>query len=50
MYHWGTIVAAPGYTDPVTIGAGGGPYGTSVTDGQDGKMIEDVQAAVKNVQ
>ncbi|MDN3019474.1 hypothetical protein PH210_25225 [Paenibacillus sp. BSR1-1] len=47
MYHWGAIVAAPGYTDPVTFGAGGNPYGTSVTVGQDGKMIKDVQAAVK---
>ncbi|MEH7549721.1 MULTISPECIES: NAD(P)H:quinone oxidoreductase [Bacillaceae] len=48
MYHWGAIVAAPGYTDPVTFGAGGNPYGISVTVGQDGKMIEDVQAAVKH--
>ncbi|MEK3937026.1 NAD(P)H:quinone oxidoreductase [Sporosarcina sp. FSL W7-1349] len=48
MYHWGAIVAAPGYTDAVTFGAGGNPYGTSVTVGQDGKMIEDVQAAVKH--
>ena len=32
----------------VTFGAGGNPYGTSVTVGQDGKMIEDVQAAVKH--
>jgi NAD(P)H dehydrogenase (quinone) len=48
MMHWGAIVAAPGYTDPVTFGAGGNPYGTSVTVGQDGKMIEDVQAAVKH--
>lgn len=47
MYHWGAIVAAPGYTDPVTFGAGGNPYGTSVTVDQNGKMIEDVQAAVK---
>jgi NAD(P)H dehydrogenase (quinone) len=48
MMHWGAIIAAPGYTDPVTFGAGGNPYGTSVTVGQDGKMIEDVQAAVKH--
>jgi NAD(P)H dehydrogenase (quinone) len=48
MYHWGAIIAAPGYTDPVTFGAGGNPYGTSVTVGQDGKMIEDVQAAVRH--
>lgn len=47
MYHWGAIVVTPGYTDPVVFGAGGNPYGTSVTIGQDGKMIEDVEAAVK---
>ncbi|WP_010276976.1 NAD(P)H:quinone oxidoreductase [Paenibacillus senegalensis] len=48
MYHWGAIVAAPGYTDPVIFGAGGNPYGTSVTQGQDGKMVEDVRAAVEH--
>lgn len=48
MYHWGAIVATPGYTDPVIFGAGGNPYGTSVTVSQDGKMIEDVEAAVKH--
>ncbi|UGB28763.1 NAD(P)H:quinone oxidoreductase [Metabacillus sp. B2-18] len=48
MHHWGALVASPGYTDPVTFAAGGNPYGTSVTVGQDGKMIEDVQAAVKH--
>lgn len=48
MHHWGAIVASPGFTDPVTFAAGGNPYGTSVTVGQDGKMIEDVQAAVKH--
>jgi NAD(P)H dehydrogenase (quinone) len=48
MMHWGAIIAAPGYTDPVLFGAGGNPYGTSVTVGQDGKMVDDVQAAVKH--
>lgn len=48
MMHWGAIIAAPGYTDPVVFGAGGNPYGTSVTVDQDGKMIEDVEAAVKH--
>jgi NAD(P)H dehydrogenase (quinone) len=48
MYHWGAIVAAPGYTDPVTFASGGNPYGTSVTVNQEGKMVEDVQAAVKH--
>ncbi|PLT32153.1 NAD(P)H:quinone oxidoreductase [Bacillus sp. V5-8f] len=46
MYHWGAIVAAPGYSDAVTFGAGGNPYGTSVTVEENG-MKEDVQAAVK---
>ncbi len=48
MYHWGAIVAAPGYTDPVLFGAGGNPYGTSVSIGQDGKMVEDVEGAVRH--
>lgn len=48
MCHWGAIVAAPGYTDQVTYGAGGNPYGTSVTVDQEGNMQEDVQAAVKH--
>ena len=44
--HWGAIVVAPGYTDPVIYGAGGNPYGTSVTVDQEGKMKEDVKDAV----
>lgn len=48
MYHWGAIVVAPGYTDPVLYTAGGNPYGTSVSVDQNGKMVEDVQGAVKH--
>lgn len=48
MMHWGAIIAAPGYTDPVIFGSGGNPYGTSVTIGQDGQMAEDVEGAVKH--
>lgn len=48
MMHWGAIIAAPGYTDPVLFGAGGNPYGTSVSVDQDGNMVEDVQDAVKH--
>jgi NAD(P)H dehydrogenase (quinone) len=48
MYHWGAIVAAPGYTDPVIFGSGGNPYGTSVTVDQSGKLVEDVQSTVKH--
>ncbi|MFC0215426.1 NAD(P)H:quinone oxidoreductase [Paenibacillus chartarius] len=46
MYHWGAIVAAPGYTDPALFAAGGNPYGTSVSVTQDGKMVENVRDAV----
>ncbi|MBN6885328.1 NAD(P)H dehydrogenase (quinone) [Cytobacillus horneckiae] len=48
MYHWGAIVAAPGFTDPSIFAGGGNPYGTSATQGQDGKIVEDVEAAVKH--
>ncbi|MFD2611642.1 NAD(P)H:quinone oxidoreductase [Paenibacillus gansuensis] len=47
MYHWGAIIAAPGYTDTSIFTAGGNPYGTSVSV-QNGEMVEDVQAAVKH--
>lgn len=47
MFHWGAIVAAPGYNDPVLYAAGGNPYGTSVTVDQEGNMVEDVEAAVR---
>lgn len=46
MLHWGAIIAAPGFTDNSVFAAGGNPYGTSVSQGQDGKMVQDVQAAV----
>ncbi|MGJ9384421.1 NAD(P)H:quinone oxidoreductase [Salipaludibacillus sp. CF4.18] len=47
MHHWGSIIASPGYTDPVQFTSGGNPYGVSVTVGQDGNMQEDVEEAVK---
>ncbi|HLS60286.1 MAG TPA: NAD(P)H:quinone oxidoreductase [Virgibacillus sp.] len=48
MMHWGAVIAAPGYSDPAVIEAGGNPYGTSVTIDGDGKMKEDVEASVKH--
>lgn len=48
MYHWGAIVAAPGYTDEIQFAAGGNPYGVSVTS-RKGKIVEDeevIQQAV----
>lgn len=46
MMHWGAIIVPPGYTDASIFAAGGNPYGTTVTQGQDGKMVEDVKNAV----
>jgi NAD(P)H dehydrogenase (quinone) len=47
MYHWGAIVVAPGYSDPVLYSAGGNPYGTSVSvDPKSGEMKENVKEAV----
>ncbi len=48
MFHWGAIIAGPGYTDPVAFSSGGNPYGTSVTVDQEGNMVEDVEEAVKH--
>jgi NAD(P)H dehydrogenase (quinone) len=31
FYHWGSLIVAPGYTDPLLFAAGGNPYGTSFT-------------------
>lgn len=47
MYHWGAIVAAPGYTDQIIFAAGGCPYGTCATINQDGTFSEDVAALEK---
>ncbi len=43
VMHWGAIIVAPGYTDPVLFAAGGNPYGTSV---QAGAFGEEAKAAV----
>lgn len=48
MMHWGAIIVPPGFTDDSIYKAGGNPYGTSVTQGQDGNMVEDVKDAVKH--
>ena len=45
MFHWGAIVAAPGYTDEVMFKAGGNPYGVSVTAGKD-ELDEKIKKAV----
>lgn len=48
MYHWGALVVAPGYTDPVLFKTGGNPYGASVTVDEKGSMKEDIRPAVNH--
>ena len=46
MMHWGSIIVAPGYTDPIQFKAGGNPYGVTVTaNGQ--PIPEDVKEAIR---
>jgi NAD(P)H dehydrogenase (quinone) len=45
--HWGAILVPPGYTDPAVFGAGGNPYGTSVTAGGEG-LGEESEAAIRH--
>lgn len=37
IYHFGGIIAAPGYTDKSVVASGGNPYGVSFGTGTDGK-------------
>ncbi|HEY0655389.1 MAG TPA: NAD(P)H:quinone oxidoreductase [Chryseosolibacter sp.] len=46
MFHWGALVVAPGYTDPVLFKTGGNPYGASATVDDKGNMKEDIKEAV----
>jgi NAD(P)H dehydrogenase (quinone) len=46
MFHWGALVVAPGYTDPVLFKTGGNPYGASVSVDDNGNMKENVKEAV----
>ena len=49
MMHWGAIIAAPGYSDPVIFETGGNPYGFSIIGGSDldGKQKQAIAAQVK---
>lgn len=48
MFHWGCIVVAPGYTDPVLYAAGGNPYGTTVSVDAKGNLQPDVSDAARH--
>lgn len=43
MYHWGSIIVPPGYTDSAFSAAGGNPYGTChpASDGLPGEPAHD---------
>jgi NAD(P)H dehydrogenase (quinone) len=45
FYHWGAIVAAPGYTDQVMFAAGGNPYGASATGTDKGVSEQELAGA-----
>ena len=47
MMHWGAIIVAPGYTDPIQFKAGGNPYGVTVT-ANDAPIPEDVTEAIRH--
>ena len=42
--HWGAIIVAPGYTNPVLFEAGGNPYGYSHMQGAE--FTDDVKSAI----
>ncbi len=42
FYHWGAIVAAPGYTDQAVFGAGGNPYGASAIGTKQGPTEQEL--------
>lgn len=48
MFHWGAIIAAPGYTDDAVFASGGNPYGTSVSVDGEGNMKEDIEGGVRH--
>ncbi len=48
--HWGCVIVPPGYTDPALYAAGGNPYGTSWTSGQDGHHPDAAALAAARIQ
>ncbi|MEE8389841.1 MAG: NAD(P)H:quinone oxidoreductase [Anaerolineae bacterium] len=41
FYHWGSIIAPPGYTDQIVFAAGGNPYGVSTTAPPDKTTVDE---------
>jgi NAD(P)H dehydrogenase (quinone) len=45
FYHWGALIAGPGYTDQVQFTAGGNPYGASATGSEAGPGQNELDGA-----
>lgn len=45
FYHFGGVIASPGYTDPLVFASGGNPYGPSVTANGQGPTDHDLAHA-----
>lgn len=45
LYHWGTLIVPPGYTDDCVYEAGGNPYGVSWGAGYPSKMPDEITLA-----
>jgi NAD(P)H dehydrogenase (quinone) len=50
FYHWGAVIVAPGYTDQRLFAAGGNPYGSAWTSGQQVGKIDDVALTAARIQ
>ncbi|MEU7550994.1 NAD(P)H:quinone oxidoreductase [Streptomyces sp. NPDC044571] len=46
FHHWGSVIVAPGFTNPAVFSAGGNPYGTS-HPGSSGEVTEETLAAAR---
>lgn len=50
LSHFGAVIVPPGFTDESVTGAGGNPYGTSVTSGGDVNMATEADLAAARFQ
>jgi NAD(P)H dehydrogenase (quinone) len=50
FYHWGAVIVAPGFTDQRLFAAGGNPYGTAWTSGQDVGDVGDPHLTAARIQ
>lgn len=44
--HWGAVIVAPGYTDPVYFASGGNPYGVSVST-EEGGVTDAIRSSLR---